>query len=114
MRARRSTSSRSELSWSGVGSLDPVQQRLVPGLQHRDRRSQFVCDVGDQIAPHLLIADPAVSAIWSSALASLPQLAGRLHGARRARWRWPLPIALVTEMMRAHRPGQAAGDRQAG
>ena len=55
MRASRSTSSRSDRQlvrrWLG----HPVQQRLVPGLQHRDRGAQLVRDVGDQIPAQLLL-----------------------------------------------------------
>ena len=41
---------------AGVGSVHPVQQRLVAGLQHRDRRAQLVGDVGDQVAADLVFA----------------------------------------------------------
>ena len=44
---------RSQLVGGWLGH--PVQQRLVPGLQHRDRGAQLVCDVGDQIPAQLLL-----------------------------------------------------------
>ena len=34
---------------------EPVQQGLVPGLQHRDRGAQLMRDVGDQVTAQLLL-----------------------------------------------------------
>jgi hypothetical protein len=86
-----------ELPGSRLGH--PVQQRLVTGLQDRDRGPQLVGDVGDQIAAELLLP-VRVSAIRSKAVASSPISPGAEMGPTRAA-RSPRPIARVTAISRS-------------
>ena len=67
---------RGQLVRGGLG--DPVEQCLVPGLQHRDRGAQLVGDVGDQVPAQLFLPVPRVGHLVERGR-QFAQLAGRGH-----------------------------------
>ena len=83
---------RAEFGRGGLGNT--VQQRLMPGLQHRDRGAQLMGDSGDEVAADLFLPVQR-AAIWSNAAASSRSSAGARTGPARAE-RSPAVIARVT------------------